>query len=597
MSVKAGESLGHYVIIEEIGRGGMATVYRARQESLRRDVAIKVLPDFFATDEQFRERFAREAATIGRLRHPNIVTVFDFGEEDGTPYIVTELVAGKPLASRITGAIPLDEVLGILRPLASAIDYAHGHEVLHRDLKPSNVILDADGSPVLTDFGLSRIVGSMPPLTRTGLPIGTPEYMAPELSSGGPASPGADRYALAVMAFEMLTGQLPYRAEAPLAVLFAHINAPTPKVSERRPGTSAAIDEVLLKALDKDPEQRYISAGTFVEALAAASRDASEPTRQPETSLPPSLIGSSSGYTGRYVAAGSSGDVPPEEHIGRGALLRAATEALQHAAALVPLGIAALALWYWFILAPEAGAGGLALAVAGGASLTSLVATVVILPAKYRAVAQIKGAARRHEREARLNQELQQLDESLKVGFAAAESLEGAEVLERLSREFYQLAPAIDREPGSSLTTVQIPGLARETYRRGLSVLVDALELTTTASIPGAERLRLEIKSLEREIAQLEREGDQAHRLAIRTQALSSHRERLRMLEDLQVHIDQLFFQARKCEATLHRTRISLAALRVGGDSSASVESVIRALQRTIEQARSVQDEVRKSGY
>jgi uncharacterized protein YigA (DUF484 family) len=128
-------------------------------------------------------------------------------------------------------------------------------------------------------------------------------------------------------------------------------------------------------------------------------------------------------------------------------------------------------------------------------------------------------------------------------------------------------------------------------------VLVDALELTTTASIPGAERLRLEIKSLEREIAQLEREGDQAHRLAIRTQALSSHRERLRMLEDLQVHIDQLFFQARKCEATLHRTRISLAALRVGGDSSASVESVIRALQRTIEQARSVQDEVRKSGY
>ena len=595
MSVKPGDSLGHYVILEEIGRGGMATVYRARQESLRRDVAIKVLPDFFATDEQFRERFAREAATIGRLRHPNIVTVFDFGEEDGTPYIVTELVAGKPLAARITGAMPLDDVLGILRPLASAIDYAHGHEVLHRDLKPSNVILDADGSPVLTDFGLSRIVGSMPPLTRTGLPIGTPEYMAPEISSGGPASASADQYALAVMAFELLTGQLPYRAETPLAVLFAHMNAPTPRVSDRLPGTSPALDEVLLRALDKDPEQRYGSAGALVEALTAAASPSAPVKHQPEAREAP-VTEEATPYSRTRARAGESIREVPDEDSDPGVLLRAAGEALQHAAALIPIGIAALAVGYRFILAPEAGGGVLALAVAGAASLTAVAATAIILPAKYRAVARNQWAARRHEQEARLNQELQNLDESLKVGFAAAESPEGAEVLERLSREFHQLAPAI-REPGGSLATAQVPGLARETYRRGLSVLVDALELTTTASAPGAERLRMEIRSLEREIAELERESDQAQRLAIRRQALSSHRERLRMLEDLQVHIDQLFYQARQCEAALHRTRISLAALRVGGDSGTSVESVIRALQRTIEQARTVQDEVRKSGY
>jgi serine/threonine-protein kinase len=596
MSVKAGDSLGHYVILEEIGRGGMATVYRARQESLRRDVAIKVLPDFFATDEQFRDRFAREAATIGRLRHPNIVTVFDFGEESGTPYIVTEFVDGKTLAARIDSAMPFDEVLGILRPLASAIDYAHEHEVLHRDIKPSNVILDADGSPVLTDFGLSRIVGSMPPLTRTGLPIGTPEYMAPEVSSGGPASPGADRYALAVMAFEMLTGQLPYRAEAPLAVLFAHMNAPTPKVSERRPDTPAAIDEVLLKALDKDPEQRYESARDFVEALSLAALPSPSATSQPEETVRPSVTDDGAAQA-QHIPTGQSSGRAPDDYKDRGILFRAAAEAVQHVVILVPIGIAALALGYQIILAPEAGGDGWAQAIAGGAAVVALAATGLILPGKYREVADASDASHWRERDARLNQELEKLDESLRVGFAGAESSEGARVLERLSGEFHQLAPSFDREPGNSLTTAQIPGLARETYRRGLSVLVDALELTTTASTPGAERLSLEIKSLEREIAELQRQGGQAQRLAIRTQALNSHRERLRMLEDLQVHIDQLFYQAQQCEAALHRTRISLAALRVGGDSGASVESVTRALQRTIEQARTVQEEVRRSGY
>ncbi len=211
MSLKPGDGLGSYLIKGEIGRGGMGIVYRAEQPSLKRDVAIKVLPVFFAEDSAFSERFAREAATVAHLRHPNIVTIIDYGQEQSTHYIVMEYVPGGNLTARLGSPLAPGDAIALLRPLASALDYAHSMGVVHRDVKPMNILVGEGEAPVLTDFGLAHLLGSMPPLTRTGAQIGTFEYMSPEQANGEIASPATDRYGLAVLAFEVLTGGLPYR--------------------------------------------------------------------------------------------------------------------------------------------------------------------------------------------------------------------------------------------------------------------------------------------------------------------------------------------------------------------------------------------------
>ena len=186
MTVRVGDSLGQYIIVDQIGKGGMATVFRARQPSLSRDVAIKVLPDFFADDPSFHARFRQEATAIAMLRHPNILTVFDSGETDGIAYIVTELVDGGTLADKLGKPLPLDDCVRTATIVGQALDYAHAHGMVHRDIKPSNILLARDGTPILSDFGLARMTGAgaggdtPARLTATGTALGTPEYMAPE---------------------------------------------------------------------------------------------------------------------------------------------------------------------------------------------------------------------------------------------------------------------------------------------------------------------------------------------------------------------------------------------------------------------------------
>src|SRR5690242_2959689 len=159
MAVRAGDSLGQYVIVDQIGKGGMATVFRARQPSLSREVAVKILPDFFADDPSFRARFRQEAMAIAKLRHPNILTVFDSGETDDAAYIVTELVDGGTLADKLGKPLPLEECVRVATTVGQALDYAHARGMIHRDIKPSNILLARDGTPILSDFGLARITG------------------------------------------------------------------------------------------------------------------------------------------------------------------------------------------------------------------------------------------------------------------------------------------------------------------------------------------------------------------------------------------------------------------------------------------------------
>ena len=283
-------TIGPYQLEERIGRGGMATVYRAYHPALDRRVAVKVLPDFFAEDSVYRQRFQDEARSVARLRHPHIVEIFDFGDDGGVPYIVMELVEGGNLADRLREPMPLDLVLQTLEPVADALDYAHSRGVLHRDIKPSNILLRKDGAPVLADFGLAALEGRERRLTATGSAMGTPEYMSPEQASGGQVGPTSDLYSLAVVAHEMLAGRLPFDGDTPAAILVAHVMRPMPPVYELRGELLAHIEDVLRIALSKRPDARYPSATAFVRALrpAAWPSEAITAAGKPEASARPS---------------------------------------------------------------------------------------------------------------------------------------------------------------------------------------------------------------------------------------------------------------------------------------------------------------------
>lgn len=269
-----GKKLRAYEITEEIGSGGMATVFRAYQPSMDRHVAIKVIRSSILHDRALRERFQREARLIARLEHPHLLPVYDFDGEHDPPYIVMRYLDGGTLKQvKQQGTVPRDEFLYILRQLAGALDYAHRQNIVHRDLKPSNVMIDKEGNAFLTDFGIARAAGGDKDLTGTGLMIGTPGYMAPEQARGdAQADKSADIYSLGVMAFEVLTGAPPYDHESSFEIILAHMNSPVPKASERAPDLPKAVDAVLAQALAKDPQKRFASATEFVDALTRALR-------------------------------------------------------------------------------------------------------------------------------------------------------------------------------------------------------------------------------------------------------------------------------------------------------------------------------------
>jgi serine/threonine protein kinase len=274
--------VGPYRIVEKVGRGGMATVYKAHQAALARYVAIKVLPEFLATEPGFKERFQQEAVAVAKLRHPNILAVFDYGESDGITYIVNEFVDGGTLSDQLGQPLPVDYVVSTLKPIAGAIDYAHARGILHRDVKPSNILMNMEGTPVLGDFGLAKMLEGGPGLTQAGMIVGTPEYMSPEQCTGETLGPAADTYALGVVAYQMLTGQLPFKAETPAAVLHAQVNNQLPPPRSINPELTPQVEGALLKALAKAPADRYKSASAMIKALA----DSTPGVVVPPTPLP-----------------------------------------------------------------------------------------------------------------------------------------------------------------------------------------------------------------------------------------------------------------------------------------------------------------------
>ncbi len=274
MPITTGTVLGRYRLLEKAGVGGMSEVFRAEDETLKRIVAVKVILGPVAADSTFRERFLREARLVAGLEHPNVLPVFDYGtatiDGEEVSYLVMPLVAGGSLKGRVAGPVPPALAITWLSAIAAALDHAHSKGILHRDVKPGNVLMDAQGRPLLADFGLARSAEVSSGLTATGTVLGTPLYMAPEQAMGATLDGRADQYALAVIAFELLAGRVPFSAESPLAVLHQHVSTPPPPLSTVLPGTAASVDAVLFRGLAKKPGDRFASCSAFVAALGAA---------------------------------------------------------------------------------------------------------------------------------------------------------------------------------------------------------------------------------------------------------------------------------------------------------------------------------------
>jgi serine/threonine protein kinase len=262
-----------------LGHGGMGDILLARDTVLDRDVAIKVLAERFAEDESIRKRFTREALAAARLSSaPNTVTIFDVGETGGRPFIVMEYLPGGSLDDRLQdGPVPPEQALAWLDQAARALDAAHAGGIVHRDVKPANLLLDGDGNVHVADFGVARATG-LDSLTLAGTVVGTAGYLSPEQARGEPAGPASDRYALGVLAFELLTGRRPFERDTTAAEAAAHVHESVPSIHERNPRLPAAIDRCFRRAMAKDPEQRFESSRAFVDALRAALAEES-PTR------------------------------------------------------------------------------------------------------------------------------------------------------------------------------------------------------------------------------------------------------------------------------------------------------------------------------
>src|SRR5512136_324146 len=271
MADLSGRTFGQYQLIEPISSGGMATIYKAYQPGLDRVVAIKVLPEFLLNQPGFLERFKIEAQAIAKLDHPHILPVYDYGEAERTPYLVMKYVPGGTLKDLMAqGPIDPRQAASLLRQMAEALEHAHHKSVIHRDVKPSNVLLQGGRWVQLMDFGLAKLMTGTSNITVSGTGVGTPDYMSPEQAQGLPVDRRTDIYSLGVVLYQMLTGDVPFHAETPMAVMLKHIAEPPPPLRTKNPDISPEIEQVALKALAKNRDDRFTHAVDFAAAYEAA---------------------------------------------------------------------------------------------------------------------------------------------------------------------------------------------------------------------------------------------------------------------------------------------------------------------------------------
>ncbi len=301
---------GRYKIVRKLGAGGMANVYLAEDQELGRRVAIKILDTRHAADDSFRERFRREAKNAAGLSHPNIVSIYDRGEAEGTYYIAMEYLSGRSLKELIVsrGPTPVRIAIDYTRQILAAIGYAHRHGIVHRDIKPHNVVVDADGRLKVTDFGIARSGASQ--MTEVGSIIGTAQYLSPEQAKGAPVDQRSDLYSVGIVLYEMLTGKVPFTGETPLEIAMKHLSEVPVPPSELRPELPATLDSVVLRALAKDPEDRYQTAEEMDDDLARIARGLS-PSAETETAATNVLAGAGISGAPTIIAPRPTQVAPP----------------------------------------------------------------------------------------------------------------------------------------------------------------------------------------------------------------------------------------------------------------------------------------------
>jgi serine/threonine protein kinase len=258
-----------YELLEICGTGGMSTVYKAHDQLLERNVALKVLHPHYGDDEEYVERFRREARAVAQLSHPNIVTVIDRGEADGHQFIVFEFIDGENLKELVgrTGPLPVRRAIELGIAVADGLAFAHEHDLVHRDVKPQNVLLNGDGEAKVTDFGIARSLDVEHGVTQTGTVMGTSNYLSPEQASGKQVTPATDVYSLGVVLYELLTAEVPFPGDNFVAVAMKHLNDPPPDVLERRPDVPLRLASAIDRALEKDPARRFASMDAFANEL------------------------------------------------------------------------------------------------------------------------------------------------------------------------------------------------------------------------------------------------------------------------------------------------------------------------------------------
>jgi serine/threonine-protein kinase len=260
---------GRYAVVEKIGSGGMAEVYRARDELLGRDVAVKVLNERLSSDRQFVERFRREAQAAANLNHPNIVSLYDYGSDEGTNFIVMEFIDGDPLSDVISNEGPLmpERAAEIGHDVGLALDRAHASGLVHRDIKPANIMVTHNGQTKVTDFGIARALDADQTMTQTGMVMGTAAYLSPEQAQGNPVDARSDLYSLGCVLYEMLTGSSPFSGDTPLSIAYKHVREHARPPSAVNSDVPPALDAIVMKALAKNPDNRYQSASEMSEDL------------------------------------------------------------------------------------------------------------------------------------------------------------------------------------------------------------------------------------------------------------------------------------------------------------------------------------------
>ncbi len=305
MSFNVGENVGPYRIIEQLGQGGMATVYKAYHAALDRYVAIKALHPAFGEDPSFLARFQREARVVARLEHPNVVPVYDYAEHEGRPYLVMKFIEGDTLKARLSqGPLSSDEINKVVDSVGAALGYAHKQGVLHRDIKPSNVLLANDGQIYLADFGLARIAQSGESTLSSDMIMGTPQYISPEQAMGKKdLDEGTDIYSFGVMLYEIVVGQVPFNADTPFSIIHDHIYSPLPMPRDINPKIPERVERVLLKALAKERADRYPDVASLVTAFKGAWMEAGVPMQGTAITMRPAVLKSAPMKTAAPVPA------------------------------------------------------------------------------------------------------------------------------------------------------------------------------------------------------------------------------------------------------------------------------------------------------